>query len=133
MLLGRNRICIVDDDQMIINIIKRIIGQMRGKYVIKSAMDGFEAGVLVSEFRPQLIFLDLMMPGLDGFEVCTRIKKNPNLKNANVIAVSGFLNEEYTQRIIQCGASQALRKPFNHQDIKDIVRHTFHNKKEKRG
>lgn len=60
---GRKKILIVDGDQAIINLISRFLKKFPGKYQFTSATDGFQAGQKLSEFEPDLIILDLMLPG----------------------------------------------------------------------
>jgi len=77
------------------------------------ASDGFEAGLKVMEFNPGLIILDLFMPGMDGFEVCKRIKGNPETSHIKILAITGFDTKENRNRIMAAGADAYMTKPFN--------------------
>ena len=81
-------------------------------------MDGFEAGRLVATFRPDVIFLDLRLPGIDGFEVCRRIKTNAESSSSHVLAMTGYYEGEVAQRVIELGADMLLQKPFTPDDLR---------------
>ena len=80
------------------------------------ALDGYEAGRLVQTFAPQVVLLDLMMPGLDGFEVCERIKQDPTTRNTRVLAMTGLYTPENEVKILGAGAEYCLAKPI-HTDL----------------
>ena len=77
------------------------------------AHDGFAAGEIVGSRRPAVVLLDLRMPGLDGFEVCRRIKANPATRDTVVIAMTGNHSPNAQKRILQCGAKVCLHKPID--------------------
>lgn len=85
---------------------------MRHGYQTEIAAEGFEAGVKVMEFKPGLIILDLIIPGIDGFEVCRKIKGNPGTSHIRVLAVSGYVTAENRDRIMEAGADCYLPKPI---------------------
>jgi DNA-binding response OmpR family regulator len=76
------------------------------------ASDGFEAGRLVATFRPDIVLLDLKMPGLDGFQICRTIKADPDTSRTVVIAMTGYFSPETETRILECGAVRCFAKPF---------------------
>jgi excisionase family DNA binding protein len=120
-----NRILIVDDEQIIVDLLTDVIKGLGEGFEIASAMNGFEAGRTVATMRPQLIFLDLKMPGVDGFAVCQAVKADPATAETEVIAVTGHFTEENVQRILSCGASRVLRKPIDLDIVRSIVRESF--------
>ena len=61
------RVLVVDDDEVMFKVLREMISLMAGEWRVEWAANGFEAGRMVETFRPHLVFLDLMMPGLDGF------------------------------------------------------------------
>ena len=81
-------------------------------------MDGFDAGHEVATFRPDVIFLDLRLPGIDGFEVCRRIKANPESSSTNIIAMTGYYEGDVAQRVIELGAAMLMQKPFTPDDLR---------------
>ena len=92
---------------------------------VEVARDAFDAGRLVATFRPQLIFLDLMMPGVDGFEVCMRLKKDPATANSEILAITGYYTEANMERILSAGAAACLRKPLDVTEVRTRVIDAF--------
>ena len=104
------RILVVDDDASLRKMLSRTL-QQHG-FQTDVAADGFEAGVKLVQFNPDLVLLDLYMPGMDGFEVCKRIKENPSTSRINVLAITGYDTEENRARIMAAGADSYLIKPL---------------------
>ena len=104
------KILIVDDDPTIRKLLTEVM--THHGYETEIAADGFEAGVKVTEFKPGLVILDLKLPGMDGFEVCRKIKENPGTSHIKILAVSGFDTVENRNRIMEAGADDYLPKPL---------------------
>ena len=77
-----------------------------------------EPGTLDAEFRPDLILLDMRMPGIDGFEVCSMIRKDPLGKGVKIIIVSGMMDMDGVEKIAEMGANDFLAKPFRNEFLK---------------
>jgi DNA-binding response OmpR family regulator len=107
----KGRILIVDDDLQMQDMLKAMLS-LYG-YLPEVAGDGFEAGVKVMAFKPGLIVLDLFLPGMDGFEVCRRIKENDATSHMKVFAVTGHDSRENRDRIMAMGADGYISKPFD--------------------
>lgn len=108
---NRNKILIIDDDLNILKIIVKALKNQKGKYETFTAKDGFEAGQALSDFNPDLVVLDIMLPGIDGFKICKLIRERK--KNVKIIAITGYGSEENKKRIIAAGANLFLSKPFD--------------------
>jgi len=108
-----DRVLIVDDDPSFSRVIQRLIEERYGHVKTEIAQDGFEAGVKVEAFRPHALVLDLMMPGIDGFEVCRRLRARPTLNHIRIVAVTGFASPENIDRILAAGADACLAKPID--------------------
>ena len=104
------KILIVGDDPGIREMLTKMM--TRHGYQTEIAAEGFEAGVKVMEFKPGLIILDLIIPGIDGFEVCRKIKGNSGTSHIRVLAVSGYDTAENRDRIMEAGADCYLPKPI---------------------
>jgi CheY-like chemotaxis protein len=104
---------IVDDDTQVGLFVSEMIRARDPKVAIEIARDGFEAGVKVESFRPHALLLDLMMPGMDGFEVCRRLRARPTLNHVRIIAMTGFPSAENVERIMGAGADACLPKPLD--------------------
>lgn len=119
---GKFNVLIVDDEQEIIDIVKAFL-QRQGGYQISSASDGITALIDVGRVKPDLLILDIMIPGVDGIEVCRRIKADPTNKTV-VIAISGIAENE--KKILQAGADAFMAKPIDleklHIEAKRLLR-----------
>ncbi len=105
------RVLIVDDDPALGRFLSAWLSGLG--VIVEIASDGFDAGSKVVDFEPDIMLLDLMMPGLDGFDVCKRIKQNPATGGLRIIAMTGYPSPENEQRIIESGAERMLVKPLD--------------------
>lgn len=112
------RILVVDDEKAVISVVRRFLERAQTPFQIQVAMDGYDAGHEVATFRPDVIFLDLRLPGIDGFEVCRRIKSSPESASTHVIAMTGYYEGDVAQRVIELGADMLLQKPFTPDDLR---------------
>jgi len=106
-------VLIVEDDKQLSSYLTDFIESLDAPIDSAVANDGFEAGELVHEFNPDLVLLDLMMPTMDGFSVCQRIKQNPKTRHIRVVAMTGYPTQENIDRITQAGAEACLSKPLD--------------------
>ena len=114
-------ILVVDDEPAVAEFIARAIASACPQHQVLKAHDGFEAGRLVAEHKPCLVILDLRMPGLDGFEVCRRIKEHQTTRHTEILAVTAYPSPENLERIKQCGARACLSKPLDMQALLEEV------------
>jgi excisionase family DNA binding protein len=115
------KILVVDDEEFAVKLVREVIENMEEVYEVAEAYNGFEAGRLVQSFKPDLVILDLMMPGLDGFAVCSQIKNDPLTRDIEVIAITAYHTPENTERIFACGASKCLKKPLDLNELKEAI------------
>ncbi len=108
-----DRVLVVDDDPNICRSIADLIRRHAPHVETETACDGFEAGAKVESFRPHALVLDLMMPGMDGFEVCRRLRERPTLNHIRIVAITGFANAENVERVLAAGADACLPKPLD--------------------
>lgn len=119
------RILIVDDDASLTRYLCALLGSYPG-VVTEVAHDGFTAGQRVHTFQPDTLLLDLMMPGLDGFQVCTQIKAAPQTRAIRIIAITGFPSPENLARILAAGAEACLDKPLDETLLLSKLELTLH-------
>jgi excisionase family DNA binding protein len=105
------RILIVDDNVELADYLAKLLGKQEQVKGVVVAHDGFEAGEQIHVFKPNIVLLDLMMPGLNGFETCHRIKQNDRTKHIRIVAMTGYPSDENVQRILSEGAEACLSKP----------------------
>ena len=119
------KVLVVDDDKVMFEVLRDMIGTLPGTWEVRGAGDGFQAGRLVESFRPQLVFLDLMMPGMDGFEVCRRVKGDPGTESVEIVGLTGYFTQENRQRLLDCGAIEVFRKPVDLETLRKILSRVF--------
>jgi excisionase family DNA binding protein len=106
------RVLVVDDDQQFALFIKEVLEDMPEVSAVAVANSGYVAGNMIPRFKPDMVLLDLMMPGVDGFEVCRLIKQDMETRFIRVIAMSGYCSEDNRREIVNSGAEVCLAKPF---------------------
>jgi excisionase family DNA binding protein len=118
---GRKRILIVDDDRIIVETLVLAFEEDEHGYEVISSADGFEAGMQLEHFKPDIVILDIMMPDINGYEVCKRIKSNPETQSTKVIVLSAYLEEENFRKMKAFGADACFSKPLPLPDMKREV------------
>ena len=109
---GKRKILIVDDDAEIVELMVDILAR-DGRFDIKTAASGYEAGISTQRFRPDLILLDYMLPDVNGNVVCQTIRRNPEFENIKIIIVSGVIKQDEIAQLLKSGAEEFIKKPFN--------------------
>lgn len=115
------KILIVDDDEQLVQFLVEILVSRYDGIEIETATDGFEAGFKVKSFHPSIVLLDLMMPGIDGFDVCEKLKSDPHTKSVRIIVVSGYLSDENIAKARSAGAESCLPKPIVPEKLFDLL------------
>jgi two-component system, OmpR family, response regulator len=109
---GKQKILVVDDDPEIVELFVDVL-ERDGRFEVKTAGTGYDAGILTQEFVPDLVILDYMLPDINGNVVCQTIRKNPNFEHIKIIIVSGVVNQEEINDLLKAGANDFVKKPFN--------------------
>src|SRR5215208_3858123 len=109
---GKRRILVVDDDPEIVELFVDVL-ERDGRFEVKTAGTGYDAGILTQEFMPDLVILDYMLPDINGNVVCQTIRKNPNFEHIKIIIVSGVVNQDEINDLLKAGADEFVKKPFN--------------------
>lgn len=117
----RYRVAIVDDDRLHVQMLSRMLVDAYAGLEVESAADGFAAGALVFSFKPHLIFLDLVMPGMDGFEVCRRIRADTSFDDVGIVIVTGHLTDAWRLRLAELGADECMVKPLRRRDLQALL------------
>ena len=116
----KKRVLIVDDDKSMVDSIVRTL-KRENKYDLEVAYDGFEAGKKFAEFKPDLITVDLRMPGLDGYQLCSKIRENIQNKMVKILIISGVVKYKNIEKVLSLGANEYLLKPFNSTELKTKI------------
>ena len=114
----RKRILVVDDDDQIVELFVDVLGR-DDRFEVKTAQTGYDAGLLTEQFKPHLILLDYMLPDINGNLVCDRIRANPDFLRTKIIIVSGVVKREEIDELLQSGADDFVKKPFNISELVD--------------
>lgn len=109
---GKRKVLIVDDDEELMDLLTDVFAR-DGRFDIRNANNGFEAGMSVKEFRPDLVVLDVMLPDINGKEVCQRIRSDDSLQEVKIICISGMVEQDKVAELKAAGANDFMHKPFN--------------------
>ncbi len=120
---AKPRILIVDDDPVIVRLLQ-VNFRLEG-YEVDTASRGEEALQAVKAHLPDVVVLDVMMPGIDGWEVCRRLKENPKVSHIPVIFLSARAQDEDLQRGYALGVDEYVTKPFDPAHLVEIVRRSL--------
>jgi excisionase family DNA binding protein len=104
------RILVVDDQQDFVELALDALKDLLPSVRVEGACGGYDALLKIGSFQPHLLVLDLRMPGLDGFEVCRRVKEAPETKATKIVAMTGFEDDQAEQLALTCGADAFLTK-----------------------
>ena len=109
---GKSKVLVVDDDPEIVELFVDVL-ERDGRFEIRTAATGYDAGMVTQEFCPDLIILDYMLPDINGNVVCQTIRSNPNFEHMKIIIVSGVVNQDEINDLLKAGADDFVKKPFN--------------------
>ena len=113
-------ILVIDDEPYILRSLSYLLS--REGYSVETATNG-EAGLeRVRNLRPPLVFLDIMMPNMNGYEVCEQVKQDPNLEDTYVIMLSAKGQQIDRERGLLGGADEYMTKPFSPREVAQRVR-----------
>lgn len=117
---GKKKVLIVDDDEEIVELIADVLVR-DGRFEIKTATSGYDAGLMTQRFRPDLILLDYMLPDVNGNIVCQSIRRNPEYEDIKIIIVSGVIKQDEIDHLLKSGAEGFIKKPFNIAELTDKI------------
>jgi CheY-like chemotaxis protein len=113
------RILVVEDNLDAVHTLVLLLRQMG--HTVDYAINGYAAVDVARRMQPQIVLLDLGLPGLDGFEVCRWIRKDPALKETRVFALTAYQQEEYRTRALAAGCEQHLVKPISVEALEQLL------------
>jgi excisionase family DNA binding protein len=114
---GRRKVLVVDDDENLVELIVDAL-ERDGRFDLRSVNNGFGAGMLIKEFRPDLIVLDVMLPDINGKEVCTLVRSEKSMDDVKIICISGMVEQSRIQELRDAGANDFMKKPF---DVDELI------------
>ncbi len=108
---GKKKILIVDDEQDLVELMADAFAR-DGRFEIRTANNGFDAGMQVKEFRPDIVVLDVMLPDINGREVCQRVRSDSTLDSVKIVCISGMIEQDKVNDLRAAGADDFVQKPF---------------------
>ncbi len=114
----KRRVLIVEDDAIIAATIQRAVDATGFESMI--APDGFRAGILLQTWYPDIVTLDLKMPGMHGLEILRFLRQHPELKDIKIVVISAMPQDEINQAL-EAGAQEVIKKPFRREDIIETI------------
>jgi len=114
---GKRKVLLVDDDAELVELMSKVLEE-DGRFEVRVASNGFDAGMMVKEYHPDLIVLDVMLPDINGKEVCQRVRSDSALEDVRILCISGMIEDDKIQELKLSGADDFLHKPF---DIEELI------------
>ncbi len=110
-LRERPRVLVIDDDEALLEVVSEVLGA--AGYEVDTARHGFLGGYLLAHFRPHVILLDIMMPGLDGYEVLSLVRKRPEARGIPIVACTSLKGPDVEGRLMAAGFNGYVKKPID--------------------
>ncbi len=117
---SRKRVLVVDDDEMIIDLFREVFAA-DDRFELKTATTGYDAGVMTEQFRPELLILDYMLPDINGNVICRTVRRNSALAHTKIVVVSGVVNQDEIEELLEAGADVFVKKPFNIEKLMERI------------
>ncbi|TVR74464.1 MAG: response regulator [Spirochaetaceae bacterium] len=114
-------VLIVDDDQDFNDYLREYLSKKYPAYRINQAFDGYDAGRAILRHKPDLIILDINLPGVDGYKLCRQIKADETLTRPIVVAVTGESDDAVEKEALEAGADAFLVKPVQPESLPDLI------------
>jgi len=112
----RDRILIADDDELVIDLLRQGLEE---EYEVVTAANGFYAAMAIVEHRPNLIILDIDMPGINGIDICKHLKARENTMRIKIIGITGT---ELAVELLKAGANDCMHKPIDIDELRHRVK-----------
>ena len=109
---GKRKALVVDDDLDLVELIQDVL-EADGRFEVRTANNGFDAGMMVKEYRPDVIVLDVMLPDINGKEVCQRVRGDSTMDDVRIICISGMVESDKIEELKAAGADDFMQKPFD--------------------
>jgi excisionase family DNA binding protein len=115
----KRRVLVIDDDDALLDVVREFLGS--SGFEVETARHGFLAGYLAGHHRPDVILLDIMMPGLDGYEVLSLMRRRPEARGIPVVACTSLKGAEAEARIRGAGFDAYVKKPIDFRALLELI------------
>jgi len=122
--LAATRVLVADDEPRFLSAVQRAVKPFEAEIELTTAENGIDALVMVGSLKPDVLILDLRMPGMDGIQVLERMKANPDTARIQVIVVSGQMTQADAERCRALGVLECLQKPVRVPALVEMLRET---------
>ncbi|GAB1391982.1 response regulator [Rhodocyclaceae bacterium] len=119
--MGNTKIAIVDDEVHIRALLEQTLEDLEEAPEILLACNGAEGLALIERERPRIVFLDVMMPLMNGYDVCAAVRQNPDLAGTTIVMLTAKGQESDRVRGLETGAHHFVTKPFDPDEILDLA------------
>jgi excisionase family DNA binding protein len=119
---GKRKVLVVDDDRELVELITDVLDR-DGRFEVRSVNNGFDAGMMVKEYHPDVIVLDVMLPDINGKEVCQRVRSDKTMDDVRIVCISGMVEDDKIVELKAAGANDFLHKPF---EIEKLIERICH-------
>lgn len=117
---GKRKALVVDDDLELVELIRDAL-EADGRFEVRVANNGFDAGMMVKDYHPDVLILDIMLPDINGKEVCQRVRSDSAMDDVRILAISGMVEADRIADLRQAGADDFLQKPFEVEQLVDRI------------
>jgi excisionase family DNA binding protein len=121
----KKRVLVVDDEPEIVDMLVDVL-ERDGRFEVKTASCGYDAGLLTQQFRPDVIVLDYLLPDINANVVCKTIRTDPALEGTRIIIISGMVEEDKVRALYDLGVDAFLRKPFQFDELVSKIAELLH-------
>lgn len=113
---GKRKVLVVDDEPEIVELVVDVL-ERDGRFEVKTAGCGYDAGLLTQQFKPDVIVLDYMLPDINANVVCKTIQNTPGLERTHILVISGMIEEDKVDELYDLGVNAFMRKPFKMDEL----------------
>jgi excisionase family DNA binding protein len=117
---GKRKALVVDDDVELVEMMRDVL-ESDGRFEVRTVNNGFDAGMMVKEYHPDVIVLDVMLPDINGKEVCQRVRSDPAMDDVKILCISGMVEQDRIAELKTAGANDFLQKPFEVENLVDRI------------
>lgn len=112
-----DKVLVVDDDPLLVRLIKA--GLEKAGYRVVAAANGYDAGFMTLDFKPDVMLLDIMLPDVDGDKVAQRIRSSPQTEALPILGISAVTDQNKIDKLMEAGVNDFLPKPF---EVSDLIK-----------
>ena len=116
--IGSNKIVVIDDNESIHSLFQKFFEEVNSDLEVKYAADGMSGLLLLGASKPDIVILDIEMPGMNGIDLCKKILADDSLAGIDIVVISGYLSK-YEKELKKIGLETFIEKPFTFKDLNE--------------